>query len=502
MVCTAGLAQLGFHQFVENVKKDGGRTLFRRPGPSMDEMVEFQPHVREHTGQLFTLFGVDSNGFITLERFVERVVGRPAANEMEPAQADASRSHQLPEADAVYSAPSLHDSAQSVPAAANLSSQDQRTVAPAPAPASTATATKISGPNIGGSAWGDAESYIARLDELQQVADTHDSLVAAAATIDDRTPMQQTVSETRGILAERFDQTAVPRLGGRPDTMPTTIRSGFGEWNADDSESVASGSEQFIGRLHEEQQWQRQNGASANEPGIRRNAMTTAAPQLVRGHSSILRRPLPAASPAAKAQSDGHVRNFEGGEARQPTNRQQSQSRSILQGRMTPHLGREQAELEVVAPYDAATDSTTVDQITARLDNLQADIQSELQGSGSGLVLMGGAGKHVDVREAVKVIQVGLQRYGNEKRWRSDFHRFDIEGSSGGGGGNNASQVASSNGLTSMEFVQLLRREETRLSSDMVSDATLSRLFEVFDLNGDRVLSFDEFRALFHYRPM
>ena len=155
----------------------------------------------------------------------------------------------------------------------------------------------------------------------------------------------------------------------------------------------------------------------------------------------------------------------------------------------------------MVAPaYDAATDSTTVAEITARLDNSQADALADLRSSGAQLTLMGGAGKHVDIYETVKAVQAGLLRYGNEGRWRPAFHRFEQD--SGGGSGGSANQIAAGSGLTLAEFVALLRREETRLTPAVVSDATLLRLLDVFDLNGDGLLSWDEFRALLHYRRL
>jgi hypothetical protein len=149
--------------------------------------------------------------------------------------------------------------------------------------------------------------------------------------------------------------------------------------------------------------------------------------------------------------------------------------------------------------YDSATDSTTVAEITARLDTLQADVMAEARSSGSQLTMIGGVGKHVDVHEAVTVVQAGLLRYGNEGRWRPAFHEFELDG---GAGHSSTRRLAAGNGLATAEFVALLRREQTRLTPDVVSDATLSRLLEVFDLNGDGLLSFDEFRALLHYRPV
>ena len=56
-----GLAALGFHQFVANIKQDGGTTLFRRAGEPSAALIEFQPDVREHSGELFSLFGVDAS---------------------------------------------------------------------------------------------------------------------------------------------------------------------------------------------------------------------------------------------------------------------------------------------------------------------------------------------------------------------------------------------------------------------------------------------------------
>lgn len=168
-MCAAGLAQLGFQRFVENVKKDGGRTLFRRAGPPTGEMLEFQPHVREHIGQLFALFGVDSSGFITLERFVERVVRRPIADDAEP-QADMSY-RETPTTVVPPAASGQPASVESV--AWSQPIREQHSYTPASSPPSK------SGGNIGGSAWLDAESYIARLAELEMVADAHDSLTGS-----------------------------------------------------------------------------------------------------------------------------------------------------------------------------------------------------------------------------------------------------------------------------------------------------------------------------------
>ena len=187
---------------------------------------------------------------------------------------------------------------------------------------------------------------------------------------------------------------------------------------------------------------------------------------------------------------------------RQQQQQQQQQTSHLQQFRSQFHShSQSQSRTSMVAPaYDVATDSTTVAEITARLDNSQADALAELRSSGAQLTMMGGAGKHADMHEAVKVLQAGLLRYGNEGRWRPAFHRFELD--SGGDSGGSASQIAAGSGLTIAEFVALLRREETRLTPTVVSDATLLRLLEAFDLNGDGMLSWDEFRALLHYRQL
>ena len=48
------------------------------------EMLEFQPQVREHIGELFGMFGVDSSGFITMAHFVEKVLRPVRPEEGEP----------------------------------------------------------------------------------------------------------------------------------------------------------------------------------------------------------------------------------------------------------------------------------------------------------------------------------------------------------------------------------------------------------------------------------
>ena len=159
---------------MENVKKDGGRTLFRRAGPLTGEMLEFQPHVREHIGQLFALFGVDSNGFITLERFVERVVRRPTTDDSEPQPELAHRETSINAAVVPPAASSQHPSGHTESVAWTQPVREQRSYLPAPSPASTAASNMG-----GGSAWLDAESYVARLAELEKVADAHDSLTGS-----------------------------------------------------------------------------------------------------------------------------------------------------------------------------------------------------------------------------------------------------------------------------------------------------------------------------------
>ena len=126
-------------------------------------------------------------------------------------------------------------------------------------------------------------------------------------------------------------------------------------------------------------------------------------------------------------------------------------------------------------------------------------------GSGSSAVstrLRGGAGALVDMKESVTVLQRGLLRYGGESRWQPAFDSVTI-----GADGQQQQQQQPGRagaGLLKSEFVALVRREQatTGLSAEVVSDETLSSLADIFDLNGDGLLSFDEFRALLHYRPL
>lgn len=511
----AGLAQLGFHQFVENVKKDGGRTLFRRAGPPTGNMVEFQPTVREHVGQLFSLFGVDLGGFITLERFVERVVRRTLNGDAEP-QADALR-REPSSAVAAQSSSSPYDSARTDLVASNPTIRDQHSYARASSPAPKVVS------NVGGSAWLDAESYVARLAELEQVADAHDSLLVATERTHDGAESVSMMSQSDFEDDRGYDTASVASEPGNDSArlqehqrrqqqqqqhsvarpVPTAVprglnghRRGAGQSldqqhsqlqfrsNMAPPEYVANQSATVLERLQERQHQQQPLQQPLHQ---QQTADGPSAAELVRGRSYV-QRPF---SPATRATPGGDSIGSSSLRSHHRTGAEQSDSK--LQSR-----AQSQSRSTMVAPmYDPATDSTTVAEITARLDILQADILAEVRRSGTQLTMIGGVGKHVDVHEAVKVVQAGLLRYGNEGRWRPAFHDFELHGGVGGSG---ASRLAAGGGLATAEFVALLRREQTRLTPDVVSDATLSRLLEVFDLNADGLLSFEEFRALLHYR--
>ena len=166
-----GLAALGFHQFVANIKQDGGTTLFRRAGEPSAALIEFQPDVREHSGELFSLFGVDASGFITLQRFIDGVLQlRDADQREEGAQEEAE-----PPASA-YAAPQLAATPAAEPVAAEREAGAARSQSRAAQLSPVRSATGGGGPDDSlTSAWADAESYVERLAALEQQVEQHES---------------------------------------------------------------------------------------------------------------------------------------------------------------------------------------------------------------------------------------------------------------------------------------------------------------------------------------
>jgi hypothetical protein len=578
MRCAAGLAQLGFHQFIANIKADGGSTLFRRAGPPTGELLEFQPQVQEHTGELFSLFGVDSNGFITLERFVERVVRRQLpAEEAEP-PADVSR-----DAPSWTVAPRdtarPHDAEQPQPSLTNTQlsmQQHQREVTATMAPAPSATPPAVSG--IGGAGWADAESYVARLAELEQVADAHDSSIAAATVA--RYPHEASpapaaagsrempsmsfapaAAESYGWAAQRQGVQQGYAPGGRgpeagDDGASVSVSGGsVSVSDYSDFEAASTGTERRQQHQHQQRQQQQTQTQRAAELAHRRQAENLSPTREVdeeraysRAHESLNSLEAQLDSTAISRMGDHPVPSSRGmvvgmrvatagtaGTAATPDRRAPGYGYSDDGGgggggggaissnaatrRGTPHAAASSAP-RVAPAYDTATDTSTVAEITERIGKQQqsSDYHSEQQmqwarvgggggGSGSSAVstrLRGGAGALVDMKESVTVLQRGLLRYGGESRWQPAFDSVTI-GADGQQQQQQQQQPGRAGaGLLKSEFVALVRREQatTGLSAEVVSDETLSSLADIFDLNGDGLLSFDEFRALLHYRPL
>ena len=160
-----GLAALGFHQFVANIKQDGVTTLFRRAGEPSAALIEFQPDVREHSGELFSLFGVDASGFITMQRFIDGVLQlRDADQREEGAQEEAE-----PPASAYAATPAAEPVTAEREAAAAPSQSRAAQLSP------VRSATGGGGPDDSlTSAWADAESYVERLAALEQQVQQHE----------------------------------------------------------------------------------------------------------------------------------------------------------------------------------------------------------------------------------------------------------------------------------------------------------------------------------------
>ena len=392
-------------------------------------MLEFQPQVREHIGELFGMFGVDSSGFITMAHFVEKVLrpvrpeeGEPpadvtveppswsAAPRPQPARVEMSRvaeSSQQQQVELFHQGIRDAQAAQVEEAAARaaLPLTLLPALAPyqAPAPAAVTPAlSRRSAAAAAASPWDDAESYVARLAELEQVADAHELTIMAARQLSE-SPLRYgggaAAAAAPSSSSRRFGEGSV--LQSRQAANRRRVQ-GYG--GGDSESDFEEAREIFPDPRY---------AVSGIATASRRQAERSISPTEERAYSKA-QSSLDSLEARLLPMQGGSV-TFGDTDSGASRPQQHPLPAPVAMAAVRPAARTPSANGSFA--YDPATDEHTMAQISGRLDRCQREHQSSVG-------LRGGAGAGVDFRQAVNVLQQRLISY-SETGWSAAFDETD-----------------------------------------------------------------------------